>query len=102
MKSSEINFSPFSLYFAVIQPISGKITKKDFQIIKKENFSTIKQTGNELVCFTGKRKELSLKSKLSKKYKVVYITDYQFGKTKFNQSFLNVATKKQIANYSNL
>jgi len=98
MKNLQLN--PYKITWAIITPIKGKFTQKDFSLLKKTMPSLC---GNDYLnerCAHFPTKERAIevlaKSKASKEYKVVFITDKQFGMTNNSESLLKVATTLQI------
>lgn len=96
------NLNSYTITWAIFTPSKGRITKKDLNVIYKAGCPTAygnKSLNEILAHFPSKAKaDAALRNVkgLTKAYKVVFITDKQFGNSKFNESFLNVATKKQL------
>jgi len=95
--------NPYKITWAVITPVKGKITMKDLKAMKKSGlfhfFPSYKTKNESSLFFASKGIAIDMISKvagLSKQYKVVYITDKQFGLANPNESLLTVATKKQL------
>jgi hypothetical protein len=94
--------NPYKITWAVFIPSKGKTTKKDLNIIYRAGCPTAyghKPLNEILAHFPSPAKaQVALKkiTGLTKPYKVVFITDKQFGLAKWNESLLNVATKKQL------
>jgi hypothetical protein len=98
--SNQLN--AYTITWAIIQPVKGKITKKDLNIMFRNGLYSISasKTKNEFTAhFPNKDsaivRVMSLKG-LSRLYKVVFITDKQFGMQNVKESLINVATKKQL------
>ncbi len=95
----------YSITWAILTPANGKkITKKDLNQIYKtcgRSFSQSKQL-NEGACHFNSldsAKECVKKiNGLNKIYSCVFITDKQFGVSKWNQKKIEVATKMQLIN----
>lgn len=94
--------SPYAMTWAVIIPAKGKFTKKDINTLYRGGLLNV--TGsyrtNEIFAHFGTldaAKTKVLKNwDLSKPYRVVFITDKQFGLCKYGESLISVATKKQL------
>jgi hypothetical protein len=98
-----IQLNSYQITWAIIQPAKGnKITKKDLNTIYRAGALSVAGYGNIITCHfsSKKRAEDTLKKAkgLTKPYKVVFITDKQFGLSKWNEPLINVATKKQLIN----
>lgn len=94
----------YTISWAILTPVKGKITKKDLNILAKCGIWTLssRKEFNQFF-FHAKTKETAIQQLkkvkgLSRNYEVVIITDKQFGDSKWNESLLNVATKKQLQN----
>jgi thymidine kinase len=90
----------FVITWVILTPIKGKFFRKNINEISKHIHSISKRIGvNEgSAHFPNKEKAIEQlnKLKLSKDFEAVFITDFQFGKSKWNESLKNVATKKQL------
>jgi hypothetical protein len=98
-----IQLNPYQITWAIITPTKGeKVIKKDLNTIYKTGALSAAGYGNIIIChFSSKKKaeDTIKKAKgLTRPYKVVFITDKQFGLSKWNESLINVATKKQLIN----
>ena len=106
MKNSNSNqLNAYTITWAILTPVNGKkITKKDLNQICRTSdkpFSGSK-TLNEIT-FHFKNLETAIESVkkisgLNKNYSAVFITDKQFGLSKWNQKKIEVATKIQLIN----
>lgn len=92
----------YTIAWAIISPIEGKTTKADLKIMKKCGlFHSTPFLRNNEISLHFATKEIAIDRisnviGLSRKYKVVLITDKQFGLSKYNETLLKVATKKQL------
>ncbi len=95
--------NPYTVTWAVITPTRGKFFKKNLNEISKTIFSIGKMVGqNEAIAhFPTRDRAIELLNKVSasKQFKVVLITDKQFGQSNWKESKLNVATEKQLNDY---
>jgi hypothetical protein len=90
--------NPYKITWLVLTPNAGKATKKDLKILNGKRFG-FGISNNEIKdCFANKELALNFAQRivgLTKHYKVTFITDKQFGLSKWDESLLNVATTKQ-------
>lgn len=92
--------SAFVITWAIFTPVQGKFFKKNHNEIFKVAPTVSKRIGvNEAFAYFA-NKEMAIekvsKLKISKDFEVVFITDKQFGLSKWNESLKKVATKKQL------
>lgn len=107
MKTSNENnqLNAYTITWAILTPANGKkITKKDLNQIYKTSGRAFGQSKslNEGAChFKNKQSAIDCIKKikgLNKNYSVIFITDKQFGLSKWNQKKIEVATKMQLIN----
>jgi hypothetical protein len=103
MKTQKTNCSPYRIKHAILTPVKGIVTKKDDGIVNGHfNKWTLRDRSKDRLHLWGaneaslREKIEQLKGHFSKEYKMLIITDKQFGMIK-NFDFMAVATKKQKA-----
>lgn len=99
--SNKTNCSPYKIKHAILTPVKGIVTKKDDGIVNgRFNKWTLRDRSKDKLHIWGwnetslQAKIEQLKGRFSKEYKVIIITDKQFGMMK-NFDFMAVATEKQ-------
>jgi hypothetical protein len=94
--------NPYKITWLVLTPVKGIATKKDHSIANKAFYGFMNRNNGQEIVRHFATKENALKAleslKLSKEYKATFITDAQFGLSKWDESLLNVATKLQLQN----
>ena len=96
-----MELNAYRITWAILTPAKGRPTKKDLSVINKiDPVKGYTLNGTEIIRHF-KTREVAIESVkritgLSKPYKVVFITDKQFGTGKYWEPQMNVATKRQL------
>jgi len=105
MKTNE-KINPYKIHWLILNPISGKCTKRDLLILRKSYYNCNKITDEFFSCHFPS-KEIAekaikeIKNKLNKPYLAYIITDKQFGMIEFYDSKIKNLhlTTKQFLNH---
>jgi len=98
-----MTLNPYKITWAFLIPIKGIATKQDNYATSLQRGISKSHLSRHFSDIEDAKKEISkLKGKLSKEYKVLFITDKQFGQIQNNftnqtDNLLEVATAKQKA-----